>query len=117
MRFFPKTIFKKNSNQEFEDIKNKLNYLLLSNKYEGYSENNILFIKKNVTQIRIITPDITVEIIDNISDRIISVECELGKYFDYIIVGAFSFIALFESLIIRSFFIKNSIEVFLFFHF
>lgn len=115
MKFFPKITFKKNTNQEFEEVEKNLNNLLLSGKYEGYWKNNILFIKKVVTQKRIITPDIKVELIENINDRILSVECELGKYFDYLIVGAFSFLTLFEFLIIRSFFIKNTIEIFFIF--
>jgi len=111
MRVFPKFLYQITSSQEQEELKIKLDSLLKKDKYEGYWENNCLYINRIVPVRNMITPDIKVEIINNTSERIVSAEFEIRYRFEIIMRVLILLFSLIEFFIIRSFIINHLFKI------
>ena len=99
MKLYPKILFQKESTLTKNEIKDRLMSFLTNNKYEGYWDNDCLYLNKIVLFSNQIIPDIKIELFENGNIRIVNIECDLKKWFKIISVIFFILLGLFEALI------------------
>jgi hypothetical protein len=79
MTIFPNILFQIGSHYDNDVLRTKLDHLLKSEKYEGYWENNILYISKIYISRNKISTDFYLTLQKNLTERIISTRCELRE--------------------------------------
>jgi hypothetical protein len=102
MKFYKRILYEKISAEGIKELKRRLNNILIFDKYEGYWENNNLYLKKMAFNPNKIMPEIHVEIVDKVTERVISVEFVIRRKFEKFIRVILFLLSLFEILIIYS---------------
>jgi hypothetical protein len=99
IKLYPKILFQKESTLTKNEIKDRLMSFLTNGKYEGYWDNDCLYLNQIVLFSNKIIPDIKIEMIENGNVIIVNVECDLKTRFKIRSVIFFILLGVFETFI------------------
>jgi len=114
MNVFPSIFFEKRTTKTIDKIKSSLDLLINSEKFQGFWEGDTLFITKRIWLPNKITPNISVKIVNEKSEYIIQVRCELRNRFNLSMKILFIILLLFESVILFSLFKNHTFNILVF---
>lgn len=77
MKLFPEIHYNFDTSLSFNDIEDKINYLLLHEEYEGFAEGNKFILNKIVQSSGKLIPNIIIKIKDKGKIRNLSIDCML----------------------------------------
>jgi hypothetical protein len=114
MKLFPIIVFEKRTTKNFDEVKSILELIKNSDKYQGFWEDETLFITKFIWFPNKITPHIKVEIRNDQLERRVLVSCDLRNRFKVAMKAVIFLLTIMEIIIIYRLFKNHSFHFLVF---
>jgi len=114
MKLFPIIVFEKRTTKEIDEVKSILEIIKNSDKYQGFWEDETLYITKRIWLPNKITPHIKVEIRNEELERTVCVSCDLRNRFKVAMKAVILLLTIMEIIIVYRLFKNHSVHFLVF---